>query len=136
MITAWRAALAQTGATSYWRRPVAANSIAGLLRDLSSIFDAAVRNGRLASNPCKRLERAYHRTHDDRRDDSAIRPDEILNPAQIRQLIEAAKPGMARTLFTLAAATGTREGELLGLRWQDVAFDGPCPYLKIIAACL
>ena len=79
----------------------------------------------------KRLERAYHRTHDDQRDDSAIRPDEILNPGQIRQLIEAAKPGMARTLFILAAATGTREGELLGLRWQDVAFDGPCPHLKI-----
>jgi len=63
--------------------------------------------------------------------DSAIRPDEILNPGQIRQLIDAAKPGVARTLFTLAAATGAREGELLGLRWQDVVFDGPRPHLAI-----
>jgi integrase len=124
MIAAWRAELAQTGVTSKWRKPMARNTIRTIVRVLSSILDSAVRNGRLAGNPVKKLERPYSRARVGHREDDAIKPDEILNADEIRQLLQAAEPGRWRTLFTLGATSGAREGELLALRWSDVTFDG------------
>ncbi len=50
----------------------------------------------------------------------AVRPEEVLGPDEIRRLVEAAEPGLFRTLFAVAALTGLRSGELFGLRWSDV----------------
>jgi integrase len=124
LIAAWRAELAQTGGTSQWRKPMARGTITAIVRVLSSILDAAVRGGRLSSNPVGRLEPQYTRARVGKREDVEVRPDEILNPEEIRRLLEAAEPGRWRTLFTLAAATGARSGELLGLRWDNVVFNG------------
>ncbi len=44
----------------------------------------------------------------------------ILSPTQVSQLLMAAKDGPYHALLTLAAYTGLRQGELLGLRWEDV----------------
>jgi integrase len=49
-----------------------------------------------------------------------IRP---LMPEQARQLIEAAREDRYRALYVTALGTGLRQGELLGLRWQDVDVD-------------
>ena len=124
MITAWRTALAQTAGHSRWHHPLAARTISNTIRTLSAILDAAVRNGRLAANPVKRVERPYVRQLTDKRDDEAVREDEILNSDQIRRLIDAAHPGFERTLIVLAAATGMRSGELFALRWSDIGSDG------------
>jgi len=43
-----------------------------------------------------------------------------LGPTEIVRFIEAAKSDRLHALFILAATTGLRRGELLGLRWQDV----------------
>jgi integrase len=43
-----------------------------------------------------------------------------LTPLQIHRLLEAAKEHRYAALFTLALATGMRQGEILGLKWQDV----------------
>lgn len=48
---------------------------------------------------------------------------QALTPEQLAAFIEAAKKERLHALFILAATTGLRKGELLGLRWQDVDLD-------------
>ena len=43
-----------------------------------------------------------------------------LSPTQSRTLLEAAKGNRLETLYVLAVTTGMRQGELLGLGWEDV----------------
>ena len=52
--------------------------------------------------------------------DDTIRPDAILSPDEIRVMLNAATPGLYRTLFTTAALTSARSGELFALRWGDI----------------
>ncbi|CAA9321932.1 MAG: Integrase [uncultured Chloroflexia bacterium] len=46
-----------------------------------------------------------------------IRP---LTPEQVKTLLRAAEGDRLEALYVLAVTTGMREGELLGLRWEDV----------------
>jgi integrase len=46
-----------------------------------------------------------------------------LDPEQAHQLIEAAADDRLRALWITALGTGCRQGELLGLRWEDVELD-------------
>jgi len=50
-----------------------------------------------------------------------VRP---LSRADARALLEAVKGDRLKALFTVALAVGLRQGEALGLRWQDVDLDG------------
>ncbi len=43
-----------------------------------------------------------------------------LAPEQVKRFLEAAQGDRLEALYVLAVTTGLREGELLGLRWQDV----------------
>jgi integrase len=43
-----------------------------------------------------------------------------LNPRQARTLLEAARGEKLEALYVLALTTGMRQGELLGLKWEDV----------------
>ena len=49
-----------------------------------------------------------------------------LTPAQARTLLEAAHAESDRleALYVLAVTTGLRQGELLGLKWDDVDLEG------------
>lgn len=47
----------------------------------------------------------------------------VLTPEAVGLVLDACEPGLRR-LVTVAIDTGLRQGELLGLRWQDVDFDG------------
>jgi integrase len=49
-----------------------------------------------------------------------IRP---LDARQVKDLFEAAKGDRLEALYVLAVATGLRQGELLGLKWDDVDLD-------------
>lgn len=49
-----------------------------------------------------------------------IRP---LTPEQARRLIDAVGDDRYRALYVTALGTGLRQGELLGLRWEDVDLD-------------
>jgi integrase len=44
----------------------------------------------------------------------------ILTPEQIRALIDAAPDLKSKTLFMMAVGTGMRQGELFGLKWDDI----------------
>ncbi len=46
-----------------------------------------------------------------------VRP---LNREQVRVLFEATRGGRLEALYTLAVTAGLRQGELLGLKWEDV----------------
>lgn len=51
-----------------------------------------------------------------------VRREEIrpLTPEQAKQLLDAARGDRLEALYTLAVHTGLRQGELLGLKWEDV----------------
>ncbi len=43
-----------------------------------------------------------------------------LSPEETRYLLEAIREDRLEALYVLAVTTGMRQGELLGLKWQDV----------------
>ncbi len=43
-----------------------------------------------------------------------------LSPEEARRLLEAAHDDWLEALYVLTVSTGMREGELLGLKWEDV----------------
>jgi len=43
-----------------------------------------------------------------------------LAPEQVTLLLEAARGDRLEALYVLAITTGLRQGELLGLKWEDV----------------
>ena len=57
----------------------------------------------------------------------AVKPPQVrreemqpLSPEQVRVLLEAARGERLEALYVLAVTTGLRQGELLGLKWEDV----------------
>lgn len=48
---------------------------------------------------------------------------EVWNEAQLKLFLEEAKNNRFYVVFELAASTGMRIGEILGLRWRDVDFE-------------
>jgi integrase len=44
----------------------------------------------------------------------------LVTPGEARQLLEAFRGDRLEALYTVALAVGLRQGEALGLRWQDV----------------
>jgi integrase len=87
--------------------PVTVRHAHGVLRQA---LDQAVADGLLARNPCATLRGALPK-----KERSEV---EALTGAEVAALL--AVPGRGRALWTLAAYSGLREGELLGLLWRDV----------------
>jgi integrase len=54
-----------------------------------------------------------------------------LNAAQLATLIASVADHPLRGVIVVAAQTGMRQGEVLGLRWRDLDLDGPHPTLSI-----
>lgn len=105
----------------------APRTINSIIRIVSAVFRAAIRRGDAISNPVDRVERAFMAARELRQgedangsNDDAISPDAILSPDEIRAMLNAATPGLYRTLFTTTALTGARSGELFALRWGDI----------------
>lgn len=49
---------------------------------------------------------------------------QVWSPEQTRVFLDSVREDRLYALYLLALTTGMRRGELLGLRWQDVDFDG------------
>src|SRR5438105_1125975 len=49
---------------------------------------------------------------------------QALDPGQVGRLLEAAKGDRLEALYVLAVTTGLRQGELLGLHWDDIDLAG------------
>jgi integrase len=93
-------------------KPYAAWTIRGCLTVLGRLLGSAVREGLIAENPVRRLERG-ERPRVERRQFPSLDRDAI------GKLI-AATPERYRALVALSVLTGIRQSEALGLQWQDV----------------
>jgi integrase len=83
---------------------------------LHSIFEYAISQDWVATNPCKRVAKPRATDAD---------PDiHFLEQGELDALLAAVPDddlgGVERVLYLCAAMTGARQGELLALRWQDV----------------
>jgi integrase len=89
-------------------------TIRGQLTVLSSIFTYSARHlGFVGANPVSLLDRVERPRSDDER------PKRVLTAAELRRLLDAVDASY-RVVFELAAETGCRLGEALGLVWGDV----------------
>jgi integrase len=81
---------------------------------LHRAFRQAVRWGVLARNPCDGVTPPRPERREMR----------VLSQAEAGTLLDATRDHPAHGLYVLALTTGMRQGELLGLRWDDVDLDG------------
>jgi integrase len=77
---------------------------------LHKALKQAVRDGLVPRNATESVKPPQVRREE-------IRP---LTPEQVKTLFEAAKWDRLEALYVLAVTTGLRQGELLGLKWDDV----------------
>jgi integrase len=104
----------------------APRTINSVIRIISAVFRAAVRRGDFNTNPVDRVERAFMAAHEIYSEnagastDDTVNPESILSPDEVRTLLGATTPGLYRALFSTAALTGARSGELFALRWGDI----------------
>jgi integrase len=83
-----------------------------------------VQSGKLSSNPCHGVETSPEARTDD--------PTTVLSLDEIRTLLSYRKlPEKQRTAYTVAIYSGLREGELWGLRWEDVHLEGADPHVAV-----
>lgn len=90
----------------------AAWTIRGVLVVLSRVLGRAARVGLINTNPVHRLEK-------EERPKTTPREFPSLDSASIGRLVTAT-PTRYRTLVAVSVLTGIRQGEALGLRWQDI----------------
>jgi integrase len=92
-------------------RPMSPKTVRNIAGVVSAAFGRAMKWGLVTANPVTHSEPPRVRKH------LAI----ALTPAQQDMLLESASgPWCMRTYLEIAAATGCRRGELLGLRWSDI----------------
>jgi integrase len=99
-------------------RPLAAKTILNLHQLLRLALDDAVEQGLIPHNPANQI-----RPPDPRKRPSPRRRAASWTARELGIFLEATKTSRYSMLFRLAAATGMRRGELLGLRWSDVHLD-------------
>jgi integrase len=90
----------------------AAWTIRGVITVLGRVLGHAARRGLIPENPVRKLERGE-------RPRVARRDLRVLDRDEIGRLLDQA-PHKYRTLLATAVFTGLRQGELLGLTWQDL----------------
>lgn len=108
------------------RKKPGVRTINKALTVLVMMFNYAARHRWVDFNPAEYVERL--------RDSRGIghRPidDNILTPHEVRRLIDATDAGRDRLLIQLAAFTGMRQGEILGLQWGDVDWERRQIYVR------
>lgn len=95
-------------------RPLSDSTIRQALTVLRMALKQAVGDGLVPRNVAQFVEMPKAETR---------REAEVLTLDQIRRFFVATKDDRLAPLYVTAFATGLRQGELLGLRWSDVALD-------------
>jgi integrase len=85
-----------------------------LIVTFNQVMNYAVRHRYIEYNPVRDAERPRGRG---KAKENHIR---ILNPSEIKALLEAEEDLKYKTLFMLSIMSGARQGELLGLKWTDI----------------
>jgi integrase len=81
---------------------------------LKSIMQSAADDGLIVKSPFRREDRAAGGESKSR---------DPLTDQQVKTLLEGTKGTQAYTFCLLAAATGLRRGEIIGLKWEDIDFE-------------
>ena len=108
--------LALNGKSQKTGKPLSRKTVVHHLSFISDVFSYAVKMDMLSENPCKRVSVPK----------GEKKEKEIYTLEEIEQLfglLEEA-PLKYRTFFTLAIYSGFRRGELLGLEWKDIDWEG------------
>ncbi len=93
-------------------------TIRKILVSMGQIFKYAARHRYIPYNPYLDAEKPRaDQSEDIEAEDAEMR---ILNPSEINAFIKATEDQKYHTLFRLAIMSGSRQGELLGLKWSDV----------------
>lgn len=92
---------------------LSARTVHHLHRVLSQALRQAVRWQLIARNPCEAVDPPK----------PARKEIAHLSPEDMATLLKAARPSRLYPVILLAATTGLRRGECLGLRWRDVDLD-------------
>ncbi len=105
---AWRVELVPTG------RPLSVSTMRSALSLLSMMLGDAADDGLVSANPCVgvRLPRKRARV---------TKPWTYLEADEVAALLGGELPAKQAAFFAVAIYTGLRQGELCGLRWEDVA---------------
>jgi integrase len=96
-------------------------TIHNVLSPLKEAYNHAMDDGLVGMNPVARTGRLT-RSRDDRR--THVSP---LTAEEVRTLLQVAQdkaPGTLYPILLCAVRTGLRQGELMGLQWEDVDFRG------------
>lgn len=99
-------------------RPLAAKTILNLHQVLRLALEEAVERGLIQQNPVDEV-----RPPDPRKRPSPRRRAASWTARELGIFLDSTRSNRHWMLFRLAAATGMRRGDLLGLRWADVHFD-------------
>jgi integrase len=95
------------------RRGLSQWTILGVVNVVNRVYGYALQSEIVTRNPVALVEKPQAKNKTEAR---------ILEAREVRALLEAA-PEKYRLLLMVAAYTGLRQSEVLGLRWQDVDFE-------------
>jgi integrase len=98
------------------RRGLAPKTIRNILSTLHSVFELARRRRWVVANPCSLVDLPAAARSADIRFLSFDELDAVL----ARGIPDDDRGAIERPLYLMAAMTGLRQGELLGLRWRDL----------------
>jgi integrase len=93
-------------------RKVNPSTLKKILITLGGILKYSVRKKYLDSNPIREIEKPKNK--------SCKKEVDFLKPEEIRGFIEATDDQKYKAMFLMAIMTGMRQGELLGLKWDDI----------------
>lgn len=107
-------------------RPIAANTVRGVVSELVQVFDAALDEGIATVNPVRGIRKRRAKT--DHADDDAAEVWTYLDGEEQARLRDcAAIPEADRLIILFAIGTGLRQGEQFNLELRDLHVDGPNP---------
>ncbi len=102
------------------------------LSALQCVIAAAVREGRLESNPLAVKGAVKVRTNRSEPETERVSRSDVWTADQVAAFLQHHERHRHHALWTLAFYTGMRRSELLGLTWRNVVdLDGPDPRLEV-----
>lgn len=94
---------------------------AKVLMNLRSIFNVAMENGLVAKSPVSAMLKPTGK---------ATQEKETLTADECQALLTRVRNTRARTFLLIGLHTGMRRGEILGLQWKDIDFNGKTIHVR------